>query len=381
MRRLALPTTDALDAITTFSRQVADAEDPEVIPLLLADAAYSLLGAQVVAVLSTTADGSPLLAAVRGVPALVAPDSLDSEAARLLVATVPGVKTVRSWLLTSGGGLFGALVVGFGAAGPAAGRSGLPEAFADIAATGLDRAFRTSELHRTIHELVHSREELARSASLRSLGQMAAVVAHEVKNPLTSIGGVLQVLRKGFTPETQEFAMVGKVLARLAELDRMVDELLAFGRPRAPVRRPTQCRTFLEEIAQMYAQDPAAAQMRVVVDAHEGTADLDPGMFQRVLFNLLLNAAHATNGAGTVTLRCRTGSDRVELVVSDDGPGVPEADRPRLFEPFFTTKVRGSGLGLAVARQVVEAHGGTLTHLPVEPHGASFVIRLPRGPA
>ena len=131
----------------------------------------------------------------------------------------------------------------------------------------------------------------------------------------------------------------------------------------------------------MYAQDPAAAQMRVVVDAHEGTADLDPGMFQRVLFNLLLNAAHATNGAGTVTLRCRTGSDRVELVVSDDGPGVPEADRPRLFEPFFTTKVRGSGLGLAVARQVVEAHGGTLTHLPVEPHGASFVIRLPRGPA
>jgi signal transduction histidine kinase len=369
---------EALQAITVFSRRVADAEDPGIVGPLLADAAERLLGGGVVVILTTTEHG-PEVSATRGCdPAqLGPPDSLDSETARALVERLTGIGQVRSYLLTSGGGLYGGMVVGWSPANPpSAATERTAEALADIAATGLDRAFRTSELHRTIRELVDSREELARTASLRSLGQMSAVVAHEVKNPLTSIGGVLQVLRKRFGVGTQEYDVVGKVLARIAELDRMVDELLAFARPRDPSRRPVSCGTLVDEAVTLFQQDPIAA--RVVVDVHTAnlSASVDPGMLQRVIHNLLINAAHAMDGVGRIVLACAPVDGGVELSVTDTGPGVPEELRPRIFEPFFTTKARGSGLGLAIARQVVTAHGGSLTLRPVE-RGACFVVRLP----
>lgn len=375
------PSADALSAITTFSRRVADAEDPAVVGPLLAEAAQRLLDAAVVAVLTAT-EGEPEVAAVRGCEPtdLGPPDSLDSETARALVERLPGIGVVRTFLLHSGGGLYGALVVGWSPANPpSAGRERMAEAVADIAATGLDRAFRTTELHRTIEELTNSREELARTASLRSLGQMSAVVAHEVKNPLTSIGGVLQVLRKRFPAGTQEHDIVGKVLVRLSELDRLVDELLSFARPRVPNRTDVSCASFVDEVVALFQQDPAAARIDITVRAEPVVVSIDPGQLQRVLHNLLLNATHAMDGVGRVTVECRAVDGWIEIAVHDSGPGVAPEHRDRLFEPFFTTKVRGSGLGLAVARQVLEAHGGSIALAPSDA-GARFVLRLPAGP-
>jgi signal transduction histidine kinase len=381
------PPPDPLRALTAFSREVSEVEDPRAVAPLVADAAHPLLQGAVTVVLAIAEDGAEV-AAVRGCEpsSLGAPEGLDSELARALVQGLPGIGEVRSFLLTSGGGLYGCLVVGWSpAAPPDRAQEQLAEALADMAATALDRAFRTSELHQTIRALIDSQAELARTASLRSLGQMAAVVAHEVKNPLTSIGGVLQVLRGRFPVGTPEHDVVGKVLLRLGELDRMVDELLSFARPRAPTLRTVSCAGFLDEVVDLFRQDPTAARVAVAVGIPEPvSAAVDVGMLQRVVHNLLINAAHATDGCGRIDVTCRRSGDAVEIAVADDGPGVPPDQRDRIFEPFFTTKVRGSGLGLAIARQVVEAHGGTLTLAPPAPgsppspsRGARFVLRLP----
>ena len=373
------PRSTPLRALTAFSRQVADVEDPRDVGPLLADAAHHLLAGAVTVVLTTTEQGAAF-AAVRGADpaALGAPDGLDSELARSMVQRLPGIGAVRSYLLTSGGGLYGSLVVGWSPGSPPdPGAEQVAEALADMSATALDRAFRTSELHRTIRELMDSREELARTASLRSLGQMAAVVAHEVKNPLTSIGGVLQVLRTRFVAGSQEHGVIGKVLLRLTELDRMVDELLSFARPRTPSLRRVSCGAFLDEVVSLFRQDPVSARVEVEVVVREDVgAEVDAGMLQRVVHNLLINAAHAMDGAGRVVVTCERRGSAVELSVADAGPGVPAELRERIFEPFFTTKVRGTGLGLAIARQVVAAHGGTLTLDPAT-RGARFVVRLP----
>ncbi|MEQ1571272.1 MAG: ATP-binding protein, partial [Myxococcota bacterium] len=253
----------------------------------------------------------------------------------------------------------------------------LASGLAEVAAIGLDRAFRTVELHRTIAELDRRRTEWARTETLRQLGQMSAVVAHEVKNPLASMSAVMQVLRTRFADGSQEKDILSKLLERVAELSRMVDELLAFARPRTPNWTTVAVAPLLAEVASTLRQDEAYRAVEVRIEAEASTVRADRGMLQRLLLNLVLNAAQATDGRGTVTLAARPARDGLEISVSDDGPGVPPELVDKVFEPFVTTRTRGSGLGLAIARQVAESHGGQLSYRPAVRGGACFAVTLP----
>lgn len=368
MPAVPLAPDDAIEALVDLSRRVADAAEPERIPGLLARAVERHLAPAVVAVWLTGTDGAPVLAECIGLPR--------ERLAQLEPGHGMDLPVVRALPLASGGDLFGTLAIGWDQdPGPAADR--LAAGLADIAATGLDRAHRTRELVDAVRALEESRRELARTESLRHLGQMAAVVAHEVKNPLASIGGVLQVFRDR-SSERPEREILGKVLDRLTELDRLVDELLRFARPRAPALAPVPLGAFLHDVAAQFRQDPASRSVQVRVRVERDVAvPIDAPILQRVLLNLLINAAQAMDGEGEVELACEPGPSRVLVAVSDRGPGIPIEQREQVFEPFFTTKVRGSGLGLAIARQAIEAHGGSIAVEDAPGGGARFLVTLP----
>jgi signal transduction histidine kinase len=206
---------------------------------------------------------------------------------------------------------------------------------------------------------------------------MAAVVAHEVKNPLAGIRGALQIIGGRMPVEAPERAVIGDIQARIDALNQMVQDLLLFARPKPPAKTPTDMASLLSGTAALLRQDPAWAEVEIVLPDEGPTLQLDAGQLQVALFNLLLNAAQAMGGRGRVEVTVESADGWCEIAVRDSGPGFDLGSEEHLFEPFFTTKHRGSGLGLATARRVVENHGGTVTAAAGQSGGAVLLLRLP----
>jgi signal transduction histidine kinase len=218
-----------------------------------------------------------------------------------------------------------------------------------------------------------------RQESLARMGEMAAVVAHEVRNPLAGIKGVLQVVGQRLPAESGDRRALQQATLRLDSLQALTEELLLFARPRPPEPAPLGLLTLARETAELLRADPALAGLAVEARGDAGDLHGDPRQLRTVVANLLRNAAEATGGKGRVIVEIRDRRGEIELRVEDNGPGVPEEQRERIFEPFFTTRARGTGLGLAIVRRVAEAHGGQVTVEPAPGGGARFRVRLPRG--
>jgi signal transduction histidine kinase len=234
-----------------------------------------------------------------------------------------------------------------------------------------------------LESLRRSQSELVKAERLAATGKLAASVAHEIRNPLTSMRMTLEVLAsKSSDPQNREAYAV-----LLGEVDRLalsVDELLTFARPRPPQREATDlnalCRAVLAFLDRQLQH--ARVQARLEPDAAlPADLPLDPAKLRQVLVNLLLNALQAVGRGGEVVVRTRweAGSRRAWLEVADNGPGIPEDLRPRLFEPFVTTKPGGGGLGLAIARQIAEEHGGAIA-FETSSSGTVFRVVLPAAP-
>lgn len=218
-----------------------------------------------------------------------------------------------------------------------------------------------------------------RQESLARMGEMAAVVAHEVRNPLAGIKGVLQVVGQRLPPHSGDRQALQQATLRLDSLQGLTEELLLFARPRPPEPTTLDLLTLVRETAELLRSDPGHAGLCVEVRGEAGELRGDPQQLRTVILNLLRNAAEAAGARSRVVVDVRDGGDRVELRVEDGGPGVPEEQRERVFEPFFTTRARGTGLGLAIVRRVVEAHGGEVAVESAPGGGACFRVRLPRG--
>jgi len=213
--------------------------------------------------------------------------------------------------------------------------------------------------------------------ALVRLGQMAAVVAHEVKNPLAGIAGAIQIIGGRLPEASPDRPIVREVLARIAALDDSVKDLLLFARPRMPQRVPMPLHAALEATASLLRRDPQAAGMAIRLPDADATVLADPEQLRPVFLNVLLNAAQAQHGTGEVAITLESRGGLVLLGFTDRGPGVPAEVRERIFEPFFTTKHRGTGLGLAIARRVLELHGGHIkAQFPPE-GGTRIEIALP----
>ena len=220
-------------------------------------------------------------------------------------------------------------------------------------------------------------ERLAQQAALARVGQMAAVVAHEVRNPLAGIKGAIQVLMSRRPPADPEVPVMRDVVARIDSLGDLINDLMVFARPRPPQPATFSLRPLLLEAITMLRRDPADSSLEVTVDGPDLTLTADPDLVRATVLNLLLNAAQAMGGRGRIAVTIAQSDERCVLEIRDSGPGIPLELREQVFEPFFTTKARGGGLGLPIARRTAELHGGTLTLTVPDTGGTIFTLTVP----
>jgi two-component system sensor histidine kinase PilS (NtrC family) len=239
----------------------------------------------------------------------------------------------------------------------------------------------TAVIFQDLTELRAMEVAVERSKRLADLGTVAAGLAHEVRNPLASISGCVELLKgaQGLSAEDQR--VMGIVLRETGRLDALLSRFLEFTRPRPPERVPTDVAVVAGETLDVFAADPVAAGLRLDRALASARVPCDPDQVRQLLWNLLANAAQAIReggkgGAVTVSCEPAPGGGAV-LAVSDDGPGIPPAAAARIFTPFFTTKPSGTGLGLAVVHRIVDAHGGVIAVDSVPGQGARFTVRLP----
>jgi signal transduction histidine kinase len=213
---------------------------------------------------------------------------------------------------------------------------------------------------------------------LATIGQFAAGIGHELRNPLSVIESSVYILRQHLGTQASEAPIVAKHFDRIAgEVKRSTDtinDLLALASSRAPVRTRTPVRTLVQAAAEASLL-PAGVSVEIAVPS-DLVANLDADQLRHVLAHLFINASQALSGKGRIHVAAQVTSGVLELRVRDEGPGVPEAVRSRIFEPLFTTKAQGSGIGLALCRRIADAHGGTIDLEPTN-EGASFLLRIP----
>lgn len=218
---------------------------------------------------------------------------------------------------------------------------------------------------------------LREQAALARLGEMAAVVAHEVKNPLAGIRGALQVIGGRLPEESRDRAILSDVVDRIDSLNNIVEDLLVFARPREPKLTAVPLADLIEQTAALLTRDSAHAAVAVRVSGDRPVVLADPEQLQIAFLNLLLNAVQASGAANDVQVVIASQDSTCRVQVSDRGPGIPVEVRERIFEPFFTTKHRGTGLGLPTARRVVDRHHGDIDIVCPEGGGTTVVVTLP----
>jgi signal transduction histidine kinase len=234
--------------------------------------------------------------------------------------------------------------------------------------------------------LEHSRHELVRSSKMAMLGELATVLAHEVRTPLGIVRSSAQVLMRdaGLSAEGRE--LMSFIESETQRLNSLVSSMLDTARPRRPVLAPCDVHALLARCAQMHDLQRAAAgggnpPVELALAAHDPWIDVDAEQLMQACFNLLNNAAQACGLGGRVQLATRDDGADLCITCADDGPGIAPQLAERIFDPFVSGRDGGIGLGLAVVRQVVGAHGGSITVSRGAWGGAAFTLRLPRHPA
>lgn len=227
-----------------------------------------------------------------------------------------------------------------------------------------------------------------RSERLAVVGELAAGIAHELRNPLASISGAVQLLSRGDGLDPEDRTLMDIVRQESERLERLITDFLLYARPSLRAQSPV-CLSELVRMTQMvFDQDTSTASgTHCVVDcADDHWVSGDSDQLQQVLWNLLTNAAHAVEACEdrAITVRVRSvaaaaadSHDWVELTVQDRGPGIPDHLQGRIFDPFFTTRPRGTGLGLAIVHRIVEEHGGTLALASAPDRGTRVAVLLP----
>ena len=251
---------------------------------------------------------------------------------------------------------------------------------------------------RTLRRYLRLREEAAQQERLAALGGMAAVLAHEIRNPLGAIKGLAQFLAEKQTEDPAHTEMTQAIASEATRLERLVNDLLTYARPRPPERLPTDVAGSLREVLAWVRPlaEPAGVALRLKAPDGAVQVHADPEQLKQLFSNLVLNGLQAMPQGGALTVGMRapgfeTGGEiwareahgaardgeGIEVSITDTGPGIPEADLPRIFEPFYTTRTKGTGLGLAICRQIVEAHGGTIRVGDTGPQGTTILVTLP----
>jgi signal transduction histidine kinase len=231
-----------------------------------------------------------------------------------------------------------------------------------------------------------ARGELVQAERLATIGKMAAHVTHEIRNPLSAIGLNVELLEEEVaqTGAKESMALVQAIKSEVDRLSRIAEQYLSVARRPRPRLEPERVDDLVRELCAFVRPelDRASVDLRVETDPDLPEVELDEAQLRQALLNLIRNAREAMAKGGELVVSVVRGEDgAVEIRVDDTGAGVPEELRASIFDPFFTTKQRGTGLGLAVTREIVEAHHGTIHCEPRDPCGTRFRIVLPRAGA
>jgi len=228
--------------------------------------------------------------------------------------------------------------------------------------------------------------ERRRLDRLAALGEMSAVIAHEIRNPVAGIAAGVEYLTRKIRPGSPDFEGAGMIQSEIKRVNRILEDILFVARPLQLNISEEHIPTIIEDVLQRCQPQIAASQLTTSA-SHAVNVPLlivDRQRLEQVFTNLIINATQAMQSGGKLTLHtevlnAENGLCSAELVItiSDTGPGIPVEVRRRVFEPFFTTKTRGTGLGLAVARRIIEEHKGTIKIESEAGQGTRFIIRLP----
>jgi len=221
--------------------------------------------------------------------------------------------------------------------------------------------------------------QLREQAALTHLGQLTAVVAHEVRNPLAGLRGSLQVL-EGRLSEPRDREIVGAMVRRIDDLNEKVEDLLLYARPKPPRLQPLDIGALAREIAVSARLGTGSVCPPIEVTGGDGVGVLgDLDMLRAALLNVVMNACQAA-ASGPVDIALSIGAGSCSIAVRDRGPGIPADARERVFEPFFTTRAGGTGLGLAIVKRLLELHDGSIELKDRDGGGTIAAITLPLAP-
>ncbi|MCS7253317.1 MAG: PAS domain S-box protein [Armatimonadota bacterium] len=262
--------------------------------------------------------------------------------------------------------------------------------FATPAALAIDnaRAYQqlqkqTLELSKALGDLREAQEKLIRSERLAAIGEVAARVAHDIRNPLATIGGYARAILKTPQDINRVLRNATVVYEEVQKLEELLREMLEFASPKPPQLKPVDLNELIIRVCEKHEAEWASGDVYLVFDLAEDLpiAMVDENQIERVLINLIQNGLHAIGNSGQITIRTWVEEEGIKIAVSDTGRGIPPDMIQHIFEPFFTTKPNGTGLGLAVVKRIVEDHGGSIDVRSQVGCGATFIISLPHSRA
>jgi hypothetical protein len=241
--------------------------------------------------------------------------------------------------------------------------------------------------NRMVEQLRESREEIerlhrtqmSRAEHLSTLGELATGLAHEIRNPLAGIAGVIEIVGRDLPSTSPARSVVKDVHLEIAQINRILTDLLETARPRPPEMRASDLNATVEHAVMLARQQVLSKPIKIELEKSPAlqVVEHDSDQIHQVLLNLLLNAVQAIEGPGLVKVEILSQGDCAAISVTDTGRGIPPEHLPNIFRPFYTTKGNGTGLGLSLARRIVEEHRGRIEVTSEVGKGTMFRVLLP----
>lgn len=235
-------------------------------------------------------------------------------------------------------------------------------------------------IFRDLSEVKHLKKEIARSQRLASLGNLAAGVAHEIRNPLSSIKGFAVYFKERYRSNPEDGEKADIMVQEVDRLNRVITQLLDFSRPLPVDKRPASLEILIRQAVSVIEPQALEKQVTIITGLEADLPEvlIDADKIKQVILNLCLNALAAMEQGGVLDIRLTRRDDSVvNIDISDNGTGIAEKDLAHIFDPYFTTKSSGTGLGLSIVHKIIEAHEGEISVTSAPGKGATFSIQLP----
>ncbi|MEN6469519.1 MAG: ATP-binding protein [Smithella sp.] len=233
-------------------------------------------------------------------------------------------------------------------------------------------------LARNVTAIRQLEQEVARSRHLNAIGSLAAGVAHEIRNPLSSIKGFAVYFKQRLSGNQEDEETADIMIAETERLNRVISQLIEFARPLTLKKEPTNLTDLVRHTIRLVEAEARKSAVEIDVKADEDLpqADMDPDKIKQVLLNIFLNALAAMPTGGRLSIELAAQKEWMDVTVSDTGEGIKEEDLPRIYDPYFTSKPAGTGLGLAVVQKIMDAHGGLVQMESKAGSGAKVTLRF-----